>query len=103
MQLISVPVDLAALFAIGAAFGVACALVYYAMIGRVNRYLSESEQILYVRTPLRSRLAKPFRIFQEHRRFYPTSLLPQVCVLFEVGALISLGIAILRLQAWLGH
>lgn len=64
------------------AFGAACAFSYFAMIGQVNRILADTEQIRYFGTPPGKQFLKMRRVFREHRRLYPTSRLPLVCLLF---------------------
>jgi len=97
MQLITIPLRDALLVAFGGTLCLCSGLVYYAMIGRVNRYLPDEEQINYLFRPRRAEFSKPLRLIREHRRLYPKSRLPLICILLEVVAIALIGIVVLTI------
>lgn len=83
MQLIAMTRGAAMLVALSSSFVVVSGFCYYAMIGRVNLLLPEPERFPYLFTPpFGAQFSKPSRLFRAHRRLYPTSRLPLVCLLF---------------------
>lgn len=98
MQLAGLSAKTAFLFCIGASLGFVSLLVYYAMIGRVNRFLPDEQQIPYWTPSMRGQLDKPFRLFREHRRIYPRSALPQIGLGLYLAALVLVGVAIFSVK-----
>jgi len=68
------------------------------MIGRVNRFLPDEQQIPYWTASMRGQLDRPFRLFREHRRIYPRSALPQIGFGLYLAALMLIGIAIFSVK-----
>jgi|HubBroStandDraft_4_1064222.scaffolds.fasta_scaffold839180_2 hypothetical protein len=66
-----IPILAGALFGGAISFMVASALLFYALIGKVNRFLPENEQISY----LFLYPGKISKIKREYKRFYPDSRL----------------------------
>lgn len=80
LPLISLPIDVAVLIALGTSLMFASGLILYAMIGKVNRKLPEDKQIAY----LGFYPAKAFKITREYRRLYPRSHLNSVRIALAV-------------------
>ena len=69
--MISVPFLAGALFAGAVSLMIASALLFYALVGKVNRFLPENEQLSY----LFMYPGKVSRVKREYKRLYPKSKL----------------------------
>jgi hypothetical protein len=75
---ITFPIDVAVLVALGTTSIIASSLVLYVMIGHVNRKLPEDQQIPYFFSFSYSYVSKAATIKREYKRFYPNSHLHMV-------------------------
>lgn len=82
--MISFPVDVVVLVALGTTSIIASSLVLYVMIGRVNRKLPEDKQIPYFFSFSYPYFSKFTTIKREYKRCYPNSHLHTVRIVLNV-------------------
>jgi len=98
---ISFPIDVVVLFALGTTSIIASGLVLYMMIGEVNRKLPEDRQIPYFFSFSYPYFSKFTTIKREYKRFYPTSHLHTVRIVLNVLGSIFMLAGAVRLSRFL--
>jgi hypothetical protein len=98
---ITFPVDVAVIVALGTTSTIVSGLVFYAMIGHVNRHLPEDKQIPYFFSFSYPNLSKGGTIRREYRRLYPTGNLYRVYIVLNVLSFIFMVVAAMRLSHFL--
>jgi hypothetical protein len=96
---ITFPIDVAVILALGTTSIIASGLILYAMIGQVNRKLPDDKQIPYFFSfssyPYLSRAAT---IRREHKRFYPHSHLHMIRIVLNTVGFILMFAGAVRLS-----
>jgi hypothetical protein len=95
---ISFPVDVAVIVALGTTSTIVSGLVFYAMIGHVNRQLPEDKQIPYFFSFSYSSLGKAGTIRREYKRFYPHGRLYRAYIVLNVLSFILMVAGAVRLS-----